>query len=188
MVLPARLPEAEFPERAGRVATITLLAKLSAMAIVHPVTGVTAARRAFDFFDLLCVAGVAVYLVVGAFQLEFALRIVIEAPDIPAVRVMALGAGLAQTLAVHVIFFVALVTGAFNRPVVGVRVTFLTGGDGVQPNQGKTGHVMIKDGFLAPAFLVVTARAETVLVSFLAAMHVIELVTVVAEERQTFLV
>jgi hypothetical protein len=162
------------------VASVALFAELSAVVIIPLVTDVTPARCARHLFDSLCVAAIAMQCLVGPVYLEFTLGIVIEAPDLPTVGVVALGTGFTQALLVYVIAFMAFVAGGFDCPEIGVRVTSFARGNGMQADKGERCNVMVKDDLLVPTLFVVATAAKPVVAARLAAMHVIDLVTVIA--------
>ena len=75
----------------------------------------------------------------------------IEFPDVPAVRVVTIGAPLSETAFVHIIALVA-VTAFFARAfVAGVRVALRARDNDVQSDERKSAQVMIKCNVGAPA-------------------------------------
>lgn len=104
-------------------------------------------------------AGLAFQIFVFPIQFELRLSIVIEAPERPAVGVVASSTSWSQALLVGIVIHMALRTGA-GRALENTRyMTFFAGCDGVLANQRKPGQVVIEPDALCPAFLAMAAFA-----------------------------
>lgn len=75
----------------------------------------------------------------GTFKLEISALIVIEAPQRPGVRIVAVGAFLVHARFVDIINAMAIDAGAFRLMKFEVTVTALAGGDRVHSLQRKRG-------------------------------------------------
>ena len=151
------------------MALFTILTKTATMRIVIAVASKAGCRCCHFYGVALRMAGVTLQSYVFAGELELGFAVVIETPERPAVRVVA-----ALALCPYPAFVMRILMAGgtqLRRIVVGRRaVAFLTRYRGVQADQRKLCHVVIKDHFFPPAFLVVAGLAT---VAELALMRVV---------------
>ena len=168
-VLPTAIKSHLF-ERLGDVAVLTLLAETAVVRIITAVTG-AAGLVQLDFARHgLAMTALAMDLGVGAVELVIGILIVVEAPHLPAVRIVAIGAFAAKGLLMHVVLFVAGIAGVGIHLVAAGQMAFLAGYRRVETDEGKAGHVMVEDHPFVPFLLVVAAGA---LLAFLALMNIV---------------
>src|SRR5215469_992518 len=159
-------------ERDRRVAALAQASKRAAMRVVLPVAGV-AIRWQRDFRDVLGdVAGLAVETAVRAGQLKMRLRVVIEAPPRPTIRVVAKPAARRKAA---LVMLVAVAGDARNRRALERlrAMALLTGHDRVAPDQRKPRDVVIERSDAPPArraMALLAAGAELALVLVILAM------------------
>jgi len=127
------------------------------------------------------VAGMTVELLVRPEKLEAGLAIVVEAPAVPAVRIVAAGAIRTETPHVEIVPRVTAVA-LENRVVEAARGVALLAGHGrVKPEQGEARHVVLEEHLLGPTPLAVAAVAG---LSELAPVHVVVAVAAAAKGRK----
>lgn len=147
------------------VALVTGPAKGSAVRVVLAVTSKTGRRRRDFIFGLRRVTGFALGLAMSTGQRIFGVLVVIETPERPAVRVVAM-LTCRPKLALMLSILVALGT-EFWRIAEGLRaMTGFAWHRRVQANQWKSCEVVIERDFLPPTDFVVTGfavRAELTL-------------------------
>ena len=126
----------------------------------------TAAARQLDFsLDGTPVTGVAVDLPVRTPQREARLLIVIELPDLPAVRVVTQPALRPEPPEMDVLLAVAAVACDARILVARRRVALLAGGDGVEAQQRETREIVLEEDAHGPTSLVVAGVAAAALLS-----------------------
>ena len=106
-------------------------------------------------------------------KLEVGILVMVEAPQIPAVGVMTLGAIRSQPGLVYVVIHMALqalLAGGFELLR---QMTIITGDNGMQAGERKATHVMVKTQFRCPARGAVTAGAVLVCLPL---VHIVQLV------------
>lgn len=110
----------------------------------------------------------------GASELVIRLGVVIEAPQVPAIGVVALFAMRSQGSFMDIICLVATIA-CQGGPFVGrVKMALFARGGRMQSDEWKAGQAMVEDHLLPPASLIMATRA---FFTFLAVMHVIRLMT-----------
>lgn len=156
------------------MAAFATRAKPASMHVFRTVTTVAAGGQ----LDLLgngnLVTGLAGQTGVRAVQFVIGLGVMVESPQGPVIRVVALGAGCSQGLLVNII---GLMTDrAFQRRTFEGRgeMTLLAWRDGMLADQRKPGEAMIKYYFSAPVTFIV---ATFTTFAFLAIVLVVALVT-----------
>jgi hypothetical protein len=140
-----------------------------------------AIRRQRDLGDVPGdVAGLATDIAVCAGQRVTRLRIVIEAPPCPAIRVVAERAAWPQAT---FMMLVAVAGRANDRRVLEQQraMAFLARYDGVTPDQRKPGDIVIEGGYASPAGLTVTLLAP---IAEPACVRILLAVTRLASRRQ----
>jgi hypothetical protein len=152
------------------VAAATLAAEASAVPIVTGVAAGTGREERHAGVGWRPVAGVAVEPLVSTAQRKARVSIVVEAPALPAIRVVAAGAVRSEATDVEIVPGVAAV--ALERHVVEAtrRVALLAGHRCVDAEQGKARDVVLEGYVVAPTPFDVTGIAG---LSELAAMHVV---------------
>ena len=125
-------------------------------------------------FDGCVVAIAATEAFVTAVEFEFRLSVMIENPYSPSVGVMARCAILSQRCFVFVLGLVAGITAGVGLLIGCGQMALLAGRGCVQANERKTRQIVVKNHFLRPAGLFVTAIA---LRSLLATVDVVTCVT-----------
>jgi hypothetical protein len=135
------------------------------VSIILRVTRETVAGQLDTSFHRGAMASFARQLPVAAVQLKRCLRVVVEPPTLPAVRVVTQLAAQAQPPQVNVIVGVA--RHAIARRVLepGRGVALLTGSDGVDAQQRKSRDVVLEEDIVRPCDLVVTLAAVRPLLS-----------------------
>ncbi len=135
------------------------LAEGSAMGVVATVTAVACRRRRHLVRDGLgAVAGVAIQVLMGSRQREIGLLVVVEAPEHPAIRVMAAVALRAELAGVMLVFVAGNACRWRIAECLGA-MAFLARHRGMQADQRKARHVMIERDLLAPLHFVVAGLA-----------------------------
>ena len=143
---------------------ILLMARETTVGNLHIFAhGVTMARLTFQPF-------------MGAFELIARLRIVIEFPQIPSIRIVAPRAIGSQRALMKIIRFVTRDTGRFSVLVRRRQMTFPARSDGMHADKRKIRQVVVKFDLLPPSALVVT---RITFVPLLSAVHIICPVTAV---------
>ena len=120
---------------------------------------------------------------VAAVKRKTGLLSVVEIPDRPAVRVVALVAGFAKHRFVSVVITMAADAIPWRVPECGRDMAFFAGGCGVETQQGEVRYIVIEYDVLAPSSGTVATRA---LLAFLTLVYIIVAVTVDAVTRQFF--
>ena len=127
--------------------------------------------------------GLAGQALVFAFKFIFGLCIVIEYPQGPVIRVVAILAGLTHGSLMNIVFAVA--GHAFEHRILigGRQVAFFTGSRGMQTDQRKAGQIMVKNHFFPPAAFIVATGA---VLTLLPGMDIVETVTGITFHFQFF--
>lgn len=125
----------------------------------------------------------AAQIPVAAVERKTGLLSVVEIPDRPAVRVVALVAGFAKHRCVSVVITMAADAIPWCVLECGRDMAFLAGGRGVETEQGEVRHIVIEYDVLAPSSGIVATCA---LLAFLSLVYIIVAVTVDAVTRQFF--
>ena len=112
-------------------------------------------------------------LFMGAIQFKVSLLIMIKAPDLPVILVMAQATIGTQTLLVHIVLVMAAITFELGILIRFGDMAILTRSEGMQAQERKAGYVMIKCQFFLPSALVMT---DITLLAFLPLMDIIRLV------------
>ena len=128
-------------------------------------------------------AGGTAELGVSAVESEVGLRVVIKAPEVPAIGVVAEPATRAEAFAVLVVTAVTIHARSGSILIGGRHMTFLARDDRVQADQGKRRQIVVEEYFRAPRCLVV---ALVTAFSFLSLVDVVILVAAVAIRLQFF--
>ena len=125
----------------------------------------------------------AAQILMAAVERKTGLLSVVEIPDRPAVRVVALVAGFAEHRFVRVVITMAADAIPWCVLECGRDMAFLAGGCGVETEQGEVRHIVIEYDVLAPSGDTVATRT---LLAFLPLVYIIVAVTVDAVTRQFF--
>jgi len=137
---------------------LALSAVLTQMLIVLGVTR-NAVRREFDFMSRLLMAAGASDFAVRAGEGEASFLSVVELPNIPAVRVVAVDALFAQGAFVYVVALMTAATILRDAFVARAHVTLHAGNGDVQSKQRKAAQIVIKRDFDSPALALMTLLA-----------------------------
>ena len=119
------------------MAPVAIPAKVTAMPIVPVMAGKAGSIQFFPFREGLCVTGLAAKAFVPAFQWILGLLFVIEKPELPSVRGVALAALLTKRPFVDVVHLVAGEAAHLGVLVCGRQMTLLAGQGAVLPDQRK---------------------------------------------------
>lgn len=163
-------PEADLLERFGPMAPLALPPKSAPVDVVLLVAFEASLGKADLSFDRSPVTRPARQSRVGAFKNEFGPGIVVESPQGPAVRIMALLALGTQAPPVRIVRLVAAHALARAVFVGGCQVTRLACGGGVKTDQWEAGQSVIEEHIGVPASLVVASLA---FLPLLAAMRIV---------------
>lgn len=156
------------------MAPVAQIAELAVMHIILMMTGQTIRIQNDLLINRNHMTQFAFKALVTAFQFISRLRVVIESPKLPTVRVMAHMALSPQSLFVHIIFCVTGVA-IHGRIFERLRIVALAAGsDRMQSDQRKFGQVVIEFDIIPPTVLVMTAVAR---IALLAIVHIIGLMT-----------
>jgi hypothetical protein len=170
-------------ERYCGMATLAIPAEIALMNIVFPVTAGTGFPHLDLVFDWFSVTGETFQRLMGAVKPELGLRVVVILPEVPAVRVVAIGTVIAKMLFVRIILFVTVNAVAGGILEGRSAMTAFAGRDRMQSDQRETGQVMLETHICPPAALVVTTFT---ILSLLSPMSVVQAMTAVTVERQLF--
>lgn len=162
---------------------MTLRAVAPEFAVVAIVLGVAAVtlHRQFDLLTRLVVTARTGQLPMRAGQREPGLFVVIEIPVIPAARVVALAAGLAETALVFVIGTMTIAANARGVLEHAIHVTACAGQRVVQTDQREFGQAVVEGELLFPARFGMTFFAG---VALLPLVYVVGAVAADAGRRQ----
>jgi len=119
------------------------------------------------------VAVAAGHFLMGAGELVIRLGVVIEAPQVPAIGIVALLAMRPQRAFMDIIRLVATIACQCGPFVGRVKMAFFARGGRMQADEWKTGQAMIEDHLFSPTPLIMATRA---FFTFLAVMYIIRLV------------
>lgn len=162
------------------VTTLTVWAEAAGMNVIAVMTRVAFLGKFEVLFHACGVAVMAVQFCVLANQFEFRLRVVVEDPEFPAIRVVAVCASGAQF---SLVFVVGLVAGMAVRLCVlevSRQMAFLAGRYRMDPDEREMRNVVIEHDTLVPRCIVMTLVTEF---SLLFLVHVILFVAVEARGR-----
>jgi len=165
------------------MATFAIAAELASMNIVILVTACAIFPQADLVFDRVTMTGETFQCFMGSIEPELGLRIVVVLPEVPAVRVVAIGTVVSKALLMHIILFVAVAAVASGVLEVCPEVTTFTGRNRMQTDQRETGQVVFESHVNPPAALVVTVVA---LLSLLPLVRVVKLMAAETVQRQLF--
>ncbi len=154
---------------AAAVSTETAVVHVIRLMAAHAGSGSLVCRRV----TVTTITGKALVLT-GQFKIG---GIVIEAPQAPAVGVMAVPAGAAQGAFMAVVVSVAIVASGWERGIAAFGVAALASGQRVQTVEREAGQVVIETDFLAPALHLMAGVA---LSAEIALMDVFGFVTITA--------
>lgn len=138
-----------------------------AVNIIPSMAAVAVIRRLFVLSQISPVAGVAEDFIVSAFQGEIGLGIVIEGPQQPGIRIVAIAAVFTHPAFVDIFRTVAGETGDIGLLILRVQMTGFTGCDAMNADQGKTGDIVFEKDLLVPAVFVMAIAAVLALLAFM---------------------
>ena len=153
------LQQPQILERLRRVAHSTVAAKLPLVKIVTPVTAATGHRECDHAVRGLAVAGVAVQVIVGAVECKTRLGIVVEYPEEPARRIVALCTVRPEPAFVYIVLGMALHTLPWcieeGRCFVAVFADHVS----MVANQGEQREIMVEAHRFGPQHFSMTRPA-----------------------------
>lgn len=158
-------------------------AELAAMNVVAAVAGDALLRQACPLVQRLLMTGAALQTSMRTIQGELSPGIVIEAPDTPVIRVVALGARVPQSTPVNVLIPMTLHAALGCVAEAAVGMARLAGHRGVQTDQWKAREVMVEGKIRRPCDLAVAALAVG---AECTGMHVVAAVAGIAGRIQPF--
>ena len=169
------------PEILCGVTTAAVGTELAMMDVILPVAGVTLCGQIQVRRRWLVVALIAAQIPVFAVERKPGLLSVVEIPDSPAIRVVALVAGLPEHCLVFVV--ITMATDAILWCVLegGRDMTLLARRRSVKAEKGEMGYIVVEDNAFAPRGFVVATLA---LFALLALVDIVVAVTVDTVTRQ----
>ncbi len=133
------------------VTTLAMPSEVPSMDVVTTMTGETGLGRRHGALHRTHMTVLAGQAAVFPPQREFALSIVIETPDTPAVRRMTPPAATTQAPLVDVVAIVTVPAGPSRPAIAPIEMTVLAGGRRMQAEQRKTRQGMVESNPLPPA-------------------------------------